>query len=410
MFDIDKWQEIFGTISKNKLRTFLTAFSVAWGIFVLIILLGAGKGLRNGAEKQFMSDAVNSLNVESGETTMPYNGLKPGRTIQLTNEDFNLIKEKINHIEYSSASYRGRSANVLSYKNEHAAFTVRPVMPDHCFLENAQTLEGRFINQIDIHEYRKVCTISVPVKEALFKNEEDPLNKFIDVGGIPFKVVGVFTDPGNGDNTRIYIPITTAQRAYNGKNNVDNIWSSIDKGGLENSEAIVNNVRTMLAAKHNFNPADISAIRIENWSDNYVRIMNMLDGIKIFIWIIGIFTLIAGVVGVSNIMMIIVKERTKEIGVRKAIGATPSSIVMLIVQEAIFITAIAGYVGLVIGVGVLQLINMAGVQGDFFERPEVDFNVAISATLLIIVSGALAGLFPALKAAKVQPVEALRSE
>lgn len=410
MFDLDKWQEIFGTISKNKLRTFLTAFSVAWGIFVLIILLGAGKGLRNGAEKQFMSDAVNSLNVESGETTMPYNGLKPGRTIQLTNEDFNLIKEKISHIEYSSASYRGRSANVLSYKNEHAAFTVRPVMPDHCFLENAQTLEGRFINQIDIREYRKVCTISVPVKEALFKNEEDPLNKFIDVGGIPFKVVGVFTDPGNGDNNRIYIPVTTAQRAYNGKNNIDNIWSSIDKGGLDNSEAIVNNVRTMLAAKHNFNPSDISAIRIENWSDNYVRIMNMLDGIKIFIWIIGIFTLVAGVVGVSNIMMIIVKERTKEIGVRKAIGATPSSIVMLIVQEAIFITAIAGYVGLVIGVGVLQLINMAGVEGDFFHQPEVDFNVAISATLLIIVSGALAGLFPALKAAKVQPVEALRSE
>jgi putative ABC transport system permease protein len=283
-------------------------------------------------------------------------------------------------------------------------------MPDHCFLENAQTLEGRFINQFDIREYRKVCSISVPVKEALFKNEEDPLNKFIDVGGIPFKVVGVFTDPGNGDNNRIYIPLTTAQRAYNGKTNIDNIWSSIDKEGLDNSEVIVNNVRTMLAKKHNFNPKDLSAIRIENWSENYVRIMNMLDGIKIFIWIIGIFTLVAGVVGVSNIMMIIVKERTKEIGVRKAIGATPSSIVMLIVQEAIFITAIAGYVGLVLGVGVLQIINMVGVEDDFFKRPEVDFNVAISATLLIILSGALAGLFPALKAAKVEPVEALRSE
>ena len=410
MFDIDKWQEIFGTISKNKLRTFLTAFSVAWGIFVLIILLGAGKGLRNGAEKQFMSDAVNSLNVESGETSMPYNGLKPGRTIQLTNEDFNSIKEKINHIEYSSASYRGRGSNVLSYKKEHAAFTVRPVMPDHCFLENAQIVEGRFINQFDITEYRKVCSISIPVKEALFKDDEDPLNKFIDVGGIPFKVVGIFNDPGNGDNNRIYIPLTTAQRAYNGKNNVDNIWSSIDKSGLDNSEAIVDNVRSMLAAKHNFNPQDLSAVRVENWSDNFVRIMNMLDGIKIFIWIIGVFTLIAGVVGVSNIMMIIVKERTKEIGVRKAIGATPSSIVLLIVQEAIFITAIAGYVGLILGVGALQLINMAGVEGDFFQHPEVDFNVAISATLLIIISGALAGFFPALKAAKVEPVEALRSE
>lgn len=410
MFDIDKWQEIFGTISKNKLRTFLTAFSVAWGIFVLIILLGAGKGLRNGAEKQFMGDAMNSLWVEGGETTIPYKGLKSGRNIQLTNEDFDLINHHINHIEYSSAAYHGRKVYDLSYENQHAAFTVRPVMPDHCFLENAQTIEGRFINQFDIKEFRKVCAISVPVKDALFKNNEAPLNKFIDVTGIQFKVVGVFTDPGNGDNNRIYIPLTTAQRAYGGKNYIDGLWSSIDKAGLDNSEKIIIDVREMLSKKHSFSPNDLSAIRIENWSENYVRIMNMLDGIKIFIWIIGIFTLIAGVVGVSNIMMIIVKERTKEIGVRKAIGATPASIVMLIVQEAIFITAIAGYVGLVIGVGVLQLINMAGVEGDFFQRPEVDFNVAIAATVLIIVSGALAGLFPALKAAKVQPVEALRSE
>jgi putative ABC transport system permease protein len=407
MFDSDKWQEILGTISKNKLRTFLTAFSVAWGIFILIILLGAGKGLRNGAEKQFMSDAVNSLNLEAGETTMPFNGLKPGRKIQLTNEDYELINQKIQHLEYSSAVFNGRNANVLSYKKEHAAFTVRSCMPDHDQLENATIIEGRFVNEIDIREFRKVCAIGVPVKNALFK-EEDPINKFIDVGGIPYKVVGVFTDPGNGDNDRIYIPLTTAQRALNGKNNVDVIWSSIDKAGAEKSEEMVEEVRTLMASKYNFNPADLNAIRIENWSLEYKRIMNMLDGIKLFIWIIGIFTLIAGVVGVSNIMMIIVKERTKEIGVRKAIGATPSSIVMLIVQESVFITAMAGYVGLVIGIGLLQLFNDA--ESDFFQHPSVDFNVAVSATLLIIVSGALAGLFPALRAAKVAPVEALRSE
>jgi putative ABC transport system permease protein len=407
MFDSDKWQEIFATIGKNKMRTFLTAFSVAWGIFILIILLGAGKGLRNGAEKQFMSDAINSLNVEPGQTTMPYKGLKPGRRIQLTTEDFNLINNKVKHIEYSSAVYNGRNSSEMSYKNRYGTFTVRSCMPDHDYLENATTIQGRFINELDIREYRKVCSIAVPVKETLFK-DEDPINKFIDVAGIPFKVVGVFTDPGNGDNQRIYIPLTTAQRAFNGKNNIDIIWSSIDKEGVFNSEGMLNQIRTMMATRHNFDPADLSAVRIENWSEEYKRIMNMLDGIKIFIWVIGIFTLIAGVVGVSNIMMIIVKERTKEIGIRKAIGATPTSIVMMIVQEAVFITGIAGYVGLVIGVGVLQLFT--DMEADFFKRPEVDFNVAISATLLIVVAGALAGLFPAMQAAKVEPVVALRDE
>ena len=407
MFDSDKWQEIFATISKNKLRTFLTAFSVAWGIFILIVLLGAGKGLSNGAEKEFVHDAVNSLNIEGGQTVTPYKGIKPGRSILLTNEDYDLVSSKIAHIEHSTAARFQRNSNTLSYGNQHAGFMVRACMPEHNYLENATTIEGRFLNQMDIREFRKVCAIGVPVKKALFK-EESPIGKFIDVSGTPYEVVGVFTDPGNGDNERIYIPITTEQKAMNANNRIDNIWSSLDRVALDNSDAIVKQVRDLLAAKHNFSPADVNAVRIENWSKDYKRMLTMLDGIKIFIWIIGIFTLIAGIVGVSNIMMIIVKERTKEIGVRKAIGATPISIVMLIVQEAIFITAIAGYTGLVLGVGLLQLFNET--ESDFFQHPSVDFNVAIAATLLIILSGALAGLFPALKASRVQPVEALRTE
>ena len=407
MFDKDKWQEIFATISKNKLRTFLTAFSVAWGIFILIVLLGAGKGLSNGAHKEFIHDAVNSLNIEGGQTVIPFNGIKPGRSIQLTNEDFDLVNNNIAHLEHSSAVYERAGWQILSYNNQHGTFTVRAVMPDHNYLENATTIEGRFLNMLDIKDFRKVCTIGVPVKKALFK-DEDPLGKFISVAGTPYKVIGVFTDPGNGDNERIYIPLTTAQRSMNGKNYIENIWSSLDDVALDKSDSIVKQVRALLAAHHNFSPADMNAIRIENWSEDYKRIMNMLNGINIFIWIIGIFTLIAGVVGVSNIMMIIVKERTKEIGIRKAIGASPISIVMLIVQEAIFITAIAGYTGLVLGVGLLQLFNDSDT--DFFQRPSVDFNVAISATMLIIISGALAGLFPALKASRVQPVEALRDE
>ncbi len=407
MFDIDKWQEIFVTINKNKLRTFLTAFSVAWGIFILIVLLGAGKGLSNGAHKEFMHDAVNSLNIENGQTVVPYKGIKPGRNIQLTNEDFELVSSRIGHIEHSSAVYFERNSNVLTYENQHATFMVRACMPDHHYLENASIIEGRFINQIDIDEFRKVCAIGVPVKKSLFKNEE-AIGKYIDVSGTPYKVIGVFTDPGNGDNDRIYVPVTTVQRARNAQNHIDNIWSSLDNVALNNSEAIVKQVRELLAQQHNFSPSDISAVRIENWSEDYKRIMDMMEGINLFIWIIGIFTLIAGVVGVSNIMMIIVKERTKEIGIRKSIGATPVSIVMLIVQESIFITAIAGYTGLVLGVGLLQLFSDTEV--DFFQHPSVDFNVAIASTCLIIVSGALAGLFPALKASKVQPIEALRDE
>ncbi len=407
MFDIDKWQEIFATINKNKLRTFLTAFSVAWGIFILIVLLGAGKGLSNGAHKEFMHDAVNSLNIENGQTVVPYKGIKPGRNIQLTNEDFELVSSRIGHIEHSSAVYFERNSNVLTYENQHATFMVRACMPDHHYLENASIIEGRFINQIDIDEFRKVCAIGVPVKKSLFKNEE-AIGKYIDVSGTPYKVIGVFTDPGNGDNDRIYVPVTTVQRARNAQNHIDNIWSSLDNVALNNSEAIVKQVRELLAQQHNFSPSDISAVRIENWSEDYKRIMDMMEGINLFIWIIGVFTLIAGVVGVSNIMMIIVKERTKEIGIRKSIGATPVSIVMLIVQESIFITAIAGYTGLVLGVGLLQLFSDTEV--DFFQHPSVDFNVAIASTCLIVVSGALAGLFPALKASKVQPIEALRDE
>ena len=408
MFDRDKWQEILGTISKNKLRTFLTAFSVAWGIFILIVLLGAGQGLRNGAESQFLRDAVNSINIEGGLTTLPHKGIQPGRRIQLTNEDYQLISTRVNHIEHSSAVFYGWNSKLMSYKHKHGSYTFRSCLPDHDYLENASILAGRFINNNDIKEYRKVCAIGTPVRDELFGNE-DPIGKFIDVEGTPFKVIGVFTDPGNGDLPRIYVPLTTIQRAFNGENKIDNIWASIDKEAFENGDAMVNQIRGILAAKHNFDPADLNAVRVDNWSEEYKRIMTMLDGIKLFVLIIGIFTLIAGIVGVSNIMMIIVKERTKEIGVRKAIGATPSSIVFLIVQEAIFITAIAGYTGLVLGVGLLELMSK-NIQGDFFKRPEVNFQVAIAATVLIIVAGALAGLFPALRAARVQPVEALRTE
>ena len=407
MFDLDKWQEILGTIKKNKLRTILTAFSVAWGIFILIILLAAGQGLRNGAQEQFGNDAANSIWVDGGLTSMAYEGYKPGRTIQLNNADFYHIKNDVSGIDHATAVYQGHATKTLSYKNEHAGFIVRACAPDHYLLEKAKIVSGRFINENDFKEYRKVCVIGIPVQKTLFKGE-DPINKFIDAGGTKYKVVGIFNDPGKGDNDRIYVPLLTAQRISNGKDKVGTIWASTGTAGIEGSEQIANEIRKNLAQKYHFNPMDMNALNVTNNNIEYSRIMSMLDGIKIFILIIGIFTLIAGVVGVSNIMMIIVKERTKEIGVRKALGATPFSIVSLIIQESVFITSIAGYIGLIAGIGVVEGLKAAGLEGDFFKNPDVDISVALLSVGLIVLAGALAGLFPAIKASRVEPITALR--
>ncbi len=409
MFDSDKWQEIFATIKKNRLRTFLTAFSVAWGIFILIILLAAGQGLKNGAGAEFGNDAVNSIWIDGGQTSMAHEGYKPGRTIQLTNDDYQILKNRTPGIDRATAVYRGWETKMLSYKKEHAGFTVRSCAPDHNFLERAKIRSGRFINENDFKEYRKVCVIGVPVQEALFK-DEDPIGKLIDVAGTTYKVIGVFTDTGRGDNERIYVPLSTAQRVNNGQNHVNVMWVSTGTLSVAQSEALSTKIRNDLARKYHFHPDDQSAIGLYNNNVEYKRVMGMLDGIKLFVLIIGIFTLIAGIVGVSNIMMIVVKERTMEIGVRKALGATPFSIIALIIQESVFITSLAGYIGFMAGFGLVEALKAMGLEGAFFKDPEIDLSIALGAVVLIVVAGALAGFFPALKAARVQPVDALKEQ
>jgi putative ABC transport system permease protein len=282
-------------------------------------------------------------------------------------------------------------------------------MPDHDYMENCTMVSGRFINDKDISGYRKVCVMGKPVQDALFEKEE-PVGKYINVDGVPFKVIGTFTDHGRGDNERIYIPVSTAQRAFNGQDKLSVIWLSTGSVGVDESELMAKNIRQLLAKKYNFDPKDEEAVNVWNNSVEYVRIMDMLSNIRIFIWVIGIGTLIAGIVGVSNIMMIAVKERTKEIGVRKAIGATPGSIISMILQESVLITAVAGYIGLMGGIGVLELARKFMPPSDFFRNPEVNLNVALSAVFLLIIAGAFAGLIPAMRAAKVEPIEALRDE
>ncbi|MCB0803749.1 MAG: ABC transporter permease [Flavobacteriales bacterium] len=411
MFDRDKWQEIFHTISKNKLRTFLTGFSVAWGIFMLIVLLGSGTGLQNGVKDQFKDTATNSIWVFSGQTSEPYKGLQPGRFIRFTNADYDWVNNKLEGAEESSGRYYLGSSTV-SYQDETSNFQIRTVHPDHQYIEKTVTIKGRFLNDIDQKEKRKVASIGTLVRDALFKNGKDPIGEYIKINGVPFKVIGVFEDEGGENELEIlYLPISTAQMVFNGADRVNMFMFNIPEGSsVEDSYLMEEQVRRKMAEIHNFSPDDERAIRFWNNVESFLQFQNLFMGIDAFIWLIGIMTIIAGIVGISNIMMIVVKERTKEIGIRKALGATPWSIVSLVMMESILITSFSGYIGMVLGVGIVELANKFMPPSEFFMNPEVDFQVAITATIILIVAGTLAGLIPARKAASIRPIEALRDE
>jgi len=411
VFDRDKWQEILFTISQNKLRTVLTGFSVAWGIFMLIVLLGSGTGLQNGAKEEFADAATNSIWVFSGQTSMPHKGLQPGRFVRFDNADFDWVDKQLEGAEETSGRFYLGSSNVV-YNGESGSFQIRTVHPDHQFIEKTLTTEGRFINETDISERKKVVSIGSLVKKSIFKGE-NPIGKYLQVNGIPFKVIGVFEDEG-GENEQeiLYLPISTAQQVFNGANQVDMFMFNIDpNAGVAESKVIEQRVREKMAEIHKFSPEDERAIRFWNNVEDFQEIQSMFTGINIFIWIIGIMTIIAGIVGISNIMMIVVKERTKEIGIRKALGATPGSIIGLILMESVLITAVSGYIGLVFGVGLIELVSsILPPDTPFFKNPEVNFQVAITATLILITAGAIAGIIPARKAAVIRPIEALRDE
>jgi len=412
MFSIDRWQEIFSTISKNRLRTFLTGFAVAWGIFMLIILLGSGNGLENGVREEFKGGALNGIWISSGVTSIQYKGLKTGREIQFTDQDYDQIKNTIHGYDHISARLFLGSV-LVSNNREYGNFFVSPSHPDYGYIKELLTLQGRFLNQIDIRECRKVAAISEKVKAQLFKGKDSiALEKYINIQGVPFKVIGVFRDFGRGDNEqkRIYIPITTAQKVFYGSNVINQISFTTGAATPEEADAMLQKAKLTLARLHTFSPDDPRAIDIMNKSEDVRRFNALFSGIRLFIWVIGIGTIIAGIVGVSNIMMISVNERTKEIGIRKTLGATPASIIGMVMQEAILITGFSGYIGLVLGVGLLELISKNIPPSDFFRNPEANFAIAVGATLLLIVAGGAAGLFPALKASSIRPIEALREE
>ena len=413
MFNLDRWREILDTLWRSKLRSGLTAFSVAWGIFMLVFLLGMGTGLQNGVQKEFADDATNAVWMFSGRTSIPHDGMPIGRRIVFTNADIGTL-DRLPGVDKITGRFligEGRINQVQTrVANNVASYDVRSVHPDHLYLENTIMTAGRFLNEIDIREKRKVCVIGEPVAKFLFGATDDAIGRTIEINRISFQVVGLFTDEGGeGEREKIYIPITTSQTAFNGADRVHMTMFTLRPGvTVAESKRVADAAMARLAAAHHFSPEDMQAVRVRNNLEQYESFMQMFVGIRWFVLVMGICSLVAGVIGVSNIMMISVRERTREIGVRKALGATPGNIVMSIVQESVFITTVAGYLGLVAGIGGLALIDNLIPPNDMFAHPEVSLNVALGATLVLVIAGALAGLFPARTAARLNPIKAMR--
>ena len=408
MIDIDKWQEIFDSIRKHKLRTLLTAFGVAWGIFILVLMLGAINGLQNSFEHDFRDDAVNSLWIYRGNTSMDYNGLNKGRRIKFDNSDYEYLKNTFPEIKALTGRFYLSGDQLIKYNKEALSFNVRSVHPGHKVLENTQMIQGRYLTDKDISEYRKIAVIGKLVKEELF-GEEEAIGKEISIGEIIYKVVGVFYDSG-GENEmkKVYIPISTAQRIYADGEQIHQLMVDGGDMDLAGMQALEEKVKAGFATRKQFDPKDRRAIRIGNNAEEFEEFSGLFAAFNFITWIVGIFSILAGVIGVSNIMLIIVKDRTKEIGIRKAIGATPRSIISMILQESILITGVAGYLGMITGIGIIYMAS--GVDSDFFRHPQVDLGIVIISTLVLVVAGALAGLIPAIKAANINPVQAIKSD
>ncbi|MBR8537858.1 ABC transporter permease [Carboxylicivirga sediminis] len=415
---IDYLQEIFSTLKQNKLRAIMTGFSVAWGIFMLIILLGSGKGLENGMEFNFRGTSKNALWIWSRRTQVAHDGLKAGRRINFTVADGEMLKRKFeDDMDNFSGRFHLWGDFGVTYKNEYGDFRIEGVMPEFKKIQLVDIQQGRYINEIDVKQFRKSVIISEPVQKHLFK-DEDPMGKYIRISGVPFMVVGTFVDPEDKDRKQLYMPLTTTQRVFNGNNRLTEMAISTNATSVAENKRIEDEVRNTLMERHRVAPDDQQAIGIWNTLESFKQAQGVFAGIRMFVWVIGIMTIIAGIVGVSNIMIILVKERTKEIGIRKAIGASPFSIIRLVLSESVLITALAGFFGLVAGMGLLAGVSAIlqqiatqnqDVQRAFFN-PSADLGVALWALAILVTAGLIAGYIPARKASAIRPIEALHDE
>jgi putative ABC transport system permease protein len=415
IFERDNWQEIFATIRKNKLRTFLTMLGVFWGIFMLVIMLGSGNGLRNGVLQEFSGTATNSFYCWTQPTTKAFKGMKPGRHFNFNLADAEALRQ-IKELDIVSPMNQlgghDQASNVIRGLKT-AACEINANYPNCAKISQVKIAKGRFLNELDVKEKRKVCVIGPRVSEMLFKKDENVIGEYIRINGVYFKVIGLtFITASGGEGReqaeRINVPFTTFQNAFNYGDIVG--WFAIKARDGIPAEIAEEKVIAVLKERHKVAPEDKKAIGHWNMSVQYNKLSGLFLGIEILIWIVGSGTLIAGVIGISNIMLIVVKERTKEIGVKRALGAVPGQIIGQILIESVFLTAISGYFGLILGIGLLELLNSLIGAGEMFTNPTVDLSVAIKALTVLIISGGIAGLIPANKAVSIKPVEALRSE
>lgn len=407
MWSRDRWQEMFYTLRKNKLRTTLSGFTVALGIFIFVILFGFGNGLKNAFEQFFIDDATNTIWLYPGQTEKPYRGYKAKRRIIFKNDDLVDMQQNFTFFLDYITPRISRGALVKQGK-ESNNYTIRAVAPGHQFAEKTLVTKGRYINEQDIKDKTKYATIGRLVEQDLF-GSVSALGENIDVGGISFKVVGVFKDKGGDNEERlIYIPYTTRQQIEKSNDRVDQILVAFrPELGYAGALAFEKKLNTFMRKKHNIAPNDRSGIYVRNVAADLKQSQQFASVLQIIVTFVGLGTLLAGIIGISNIMVFVVKERTKELGIRKAIGATPKSVVGMILHESVFITAIAGYVGLLAGVGTLALIGDS-LEDYFIINPYIGTTTAVGATLILVVFGAIAGYIPARRAAKIKPIIALR--
>lgn len=415
-------QEILDSLKRNRMRTALTGFSVAWGIFMLIVLLGVDNGLIHAFEANSGDNALNVVTVYPGITTKPYNGYAEQRSIRLDNRDVEATENNFEEYILSAGALIQQHDATLSYGSEYVSSTLTGIYPNYAEINALKIAKGRFINEIDMVDRRKSIVLHRNTADILFgSSHTSPIGKFINIGGVAYQVVGIYGDRGDNQNNPTYIPFSTLQLIYNKGNSMSQIIATTQ--GIESEETaeeFQKEYRKVLAGIHDFDPADQSAVYISNRFTQYLQVLSTMNALRTGLWVIGLLVLLSGVVGVSNIMLITVKERTREFGIRKALGAKPRSIYKLIIAESIVITALFGYIGLFGGIAATEWMDAAfggtaldvgeGIAGEVFRDPTVDIGIALQATVTLIVAGIVAGLIPARKAANVRPIEALNSK
>jgi putative ABC transport system permease protein len=421
MFDLDRWNEIWHALAKNKVRSLLTAFGVFWGIFMLIVMSGAGNGLRNGIVEGVAKFATNSAFIWTDRTSEPYKGFKRGRYWNMNSDDLDYIRTNVPEMEYLTPKNFGRwndAANVIRGKVT-GSYNIKGDYPEYVKIDPYTILHGRWINEMDIRDKRKVCVIGEKVYETMFKPNEDALGEYLKISGVYYQVVGVIRPEtrvninGRAEES-IFLPFTTMQQTYNMGNQV-HFLAFTAKPGIPVS-VVEDKIKSIIKKRHSIAETDEQAVRSVNIEKQFQQMNGLFTGIGILTWIVGIGTLMAGVIGVSNIMLVIVRERTKEIGVQRALGAKPRTIISQIMLESVVLTTVAGYIGLSLGVGLLELVSKVleskpqGGNEMFFRNPEVNINIALAALTVLVIAGLFAGSIPAKRALSIKPIEALREE